>query len=97
MAEYVIWLEHQYCRAKDTWDADEREAWYKRRMEWFVELMQLMEVSIKALIEKVDDKIRTTSWEDRDSPDKELIVSHFRTSVQGLREAGKRCYSLIYI
>lgn len=83
MAEYVVWMEQQYFRSKDTWDVDQREAWYKRRIKWFVELMQIMEVTIMTLTERVDDKIGRTSWEDRDSPDKELIIGHFTASVQG--------------
>ncbi len=83
MAEYVVWMEHQYFRSKNTWDADQREAWHKRRIGWFVELTQIMEVAIMTLTEKVDYVIRTTSWEDGDSPDKELIIGHFTASVQG--------------
>lgn len=83
MAEYIVWMEHQYFRSKDTWDVDQREAWYKRRIKWFVELMQIMEVAIMALTEKVYYIISSTSWQDRDSPDKELIVGHFTASVHG--------------
>ncbi|KAL4866007.1 hypothetical protein BDV12DRAFT_210727 [Aspergillus spectabilis] len=61
MAGYVIWLEHQYFRSKETWDtACEREAWYKRRMRWFVELMQAMEVATKTLAREVNYKTKTT-------------------------------------
>ncbi|KAL4736627.1 hypothetical protein BDV11DRAFT_10110 [Aspergillus similis] len=89
MAEYVIWLENQYFRSKDTWNATcEREAWYKRRMSWFVELMQVMEVAPEKLTQEINDKIDTISWE-KDSPDMERIVSHFMASMQESREAGK--------
>ncbi|KAL4982444.1 hypothetical protein BDW68DRAFT_195352 [Aspergillus falconensis] len=84
MAEYVIWLEHQYFRSKDTWSAAcEREAWYKRRMGWFVELMQVMEVAPKTLTRMVNYIIKTTTWEDREKTDEERIVSHFMASMQG--------------
>jgi hypothetical protein len=87
MAEYVIWLEHQYIRSKDTWDtACEGEAWYKRRMSWFVELMQVMEVAPKTLIKTINNKIETIPCES-DGLDKEGLVSHFMASIQETREA----------
>ncbi|KAL4976301.1 hypothetical protein BDW66DRAFT_159847 [Aspergillus desertorum] len=87
MVEYVIWLEHQYSRFKDTWDAAcEREAWYKRRTSWFVELMQVMEIAPRALIQVINYEVKTIPWE-KESPDRERIVSHFTASMRESREA----------
>ncbi|KAL2867489.1 ankyrin repeat domain-containing protein [Aspergillus lucknowensis] len=89
MAEYVIWLEHEYFRSEDTWEATcEREAWYKRRMSWFVELMQVMEVTPETLTQVIVHKIKTISWK-KERPDKEHVVNHFMTSLQASRGGGK--------
>ncbi|KAL4760385.1 ankyrin repeat domain-containing protein [Aspergillus foveolatus] len=87
MAEYVIWLEHQYIRSKDTWDAAcEGEVWYKRRISWFVELMQVMEVASQTLIKNINNKIERIPCKS-DGPDKESLISHFMASLQESREA----------
>ncbi|KAL4819759.1 hypothetical protein BDW67DRAFT_193343 [Aspergillus spinulosporus] len=98
MAEYVIWLEHQYFRSKDTWDAAcEREAWYTRRMSWFVELMQIMEIAPRELIQGINYKIRTIPWEE-ERPEEERIVSHLMTSMRESRQAGEEISeSLIWL
>ncbi|KAL4941954.1 hypothetical protein BDV06DRAFT_222651 [Aspergillus oleicola] len=77
MAEYVLWLEHQYTRYEGSGvTAAERESWYKKRIAWFKELMQAMEVDIETLTKDVKYKIETTSWEHKDEPDGERIVIH---------------------
>ncbi|KAL4965008.1 ankyrin repeat domain-containing protein [Aspergillus stella-maris] len=83
MAEYIIWLEHQYTRPDQRGlSASEKEAWYERRMTWFVELMQVMEVDTETLSTEIKTKIEMKSWNDKDRPDSDRIVGHFTASVQ---------------
>ncbi|KAL3468596.1 hypothetical protein BJX64DRAFT_295762 [Aspergillus heterothallicus] len=83
LTEYIIWLEHQYSRSEASVETEcQRQAWYERRLAWFMELMDVMEVSAEVLAEEVKNKIRMGSWEEPNVPDEKCIVDHFMASIR---------------
>ncbi|KAJ0416246.1 hypothetical protein BJY00DRAFT_317017 [Aspergillus carlsbadensis] len=88
MAEYIIWLEHQYNRSEASGEAEtQRRAWYERRLAWFTELMEVMEVDAQTLAKELEYYIQRGSWEEPNIPDRKRIVRHFLTSVKSQKSA----------
>ncbi|KAL4798546.1 hypothetical protein BDV19DRAFT_396470 [Aspergillus venezuelensis] len=88
MADYIIWLEHQYVRFESSGNiAVEKEPWYKRRITWFVELMQIMEVDIETLSTDMQWKVKKTRWRKLEVPDADRIIRHFTASMRALLNA----------
>jgi lipopolysaccharide biosynthesis regulator YciM len=50
MAEYAFWLQHETSRANKPLVRDFHKAgWFERRISWFLELMDVMEVTMEML------------------------------------------------
>ncbi|KAL5357439.1 hypothetical protein BJX96DRAFT_163083 [Aspergillus floccosus] len=85
MAEYIVWLEHQYSRLIDSGDSRcHRDAWYNKRLTWVFEFMQIMQIDAETMVDEVNNTIKFGSWEEPGNPDKDSIVEHFLASVKRL-------------
>jgi hypothetical protein len=53
MAEYAFWLQHEYFRSRTSSTDLAKEGWYERRMSWFRELMDVMQVRDSEIIKRM--------------------------------------------
>ncbi|KAL3493198.1 hypothetical protein BJX62DRAFT_201153 [Aspergillus germanicus] len=91
MAEYIIWLEHQYNRSEASGETESRRrAWYERRLAWFTELMDVMEVDAATLAREVELYIQRESCEEPSILKKESIFDHFLVSLKSRNEKRAR-------
>ncbi|KAJ5809520.1 uncharacterized protein N7503_001738 [Penicillium pulvis] len=76
MAEYAFWLQHEYFRSKTRMESITKEGWYERRMSWFRELKDIMQVRDSEI---VNEMFRIDITESRsEKVDQKAIIEHFR-------------------
>ncbi|KAJ5663317.1 hypothetical protein N7507_004048 [Penicillium longicatenatum] len=80
MAEYAFWLQHEYTRSKTRLSGITKEGWYERRMSWFRELMDVMQVRASEIVNEMHriDIIETRS----EKVDQKVIIEHFLISMK---------------
>lgn len=84
IAEYLIWMEHEYVRRKTKIGGSERKAWYVKRLLWVVELMQVMELSADEVVSGMQKQL--DYWEDLlpDDFDSQRVINHFLGSMRAI-------------
>ncbi|PGH17531.1 hypothetical protein AJ79_01131 [Helicocarpus griseus UAMH5409] len=83
IAEYVFWLEHEYCRVQqrqspENTQREEKEGWYERRVSWILEIMAAVKVETDAIVQ--DLKKMTIEESRTEKVDQDAIINHFLTS-----------------
>jgi hypothetical protein len=84
MGEYAFWLEHEYCRTKSSPpNSHPRDQWYYKRISWFVNLMEVMEVTTNDIVQRMTEiRIEETMSIKPEKVDKGGIIDHFKTSAE---------------
>ncbi|KAJ5657634.1 uncharacterized protein N7484_001283 [Penicillium longicatenatum] len=80
MAEYAFWLQHEHTRSRTRLSGITQEGWYERRMSWFRELMDVMQVRASEIVNEMYriDIIETRS----EKVDQKVIIEHFLASMK---------------
>jgi len=53
---YALWLQHEVSRAStSSFYHLHKQGWYERRMEWLIELMDVMEISEEGIAKEIAD------------------------------------------
>lgn len=82
MSEYAFWLQHEYLRTSDHANNTlVKEGWYKRRTEWFAELICVMGIS-KQKMKQAMEKIHVAEEVGFENIDVKAIVDQFLTSMR---------------
>lgn len=84
IADYLIWMEHEYVRRKVKVTSHERKAWYVKRLLWIVELMQVMNLDANEIA--CEMKGQLGYWEDElpQDLDGQRVINHFLGSVKAI-------------
>lgn len=81
MGNYAIWLEHEYSRSTTSpFGKFQREGWYERRISWFVELMDVMQVPADEIAQKMS--VTTITETRSEKVDRTGAIDHFLASVR---------------
>ncbi|KAJ5464122.1 hypothetical protein N7475_007257 [Penicillium sp. IBT 31633x] len=81
MAEYAFWLQHEHSRTS----APIKDGWYERRLSWFSELVNIMQVSVQEIVKMVKE-MRVTERKSEEI-DRNGISDQFSASVR--RDLGR--------
>ncbi|KAJ5690387.1 hypothetical protein N7462_004779 [Penicillium macrosclerotiorum] len=84
MAEYAFWLQHNLTRSRNNISSMYfKEGWYERRLSWFIDLMNVMQIPKDAIIKKMQ---RIDITESRaEMVDQISIVENFSMSLNSLK------------
>jgi hypothetical protein len=75
MAHYAFWLQHEYSRGRTRLRNIANESWRERRMSWFRELMDVMQVRASEIIKDMREITITESRSEL--VDRKVIIEQF--------------------
>jgi hypothetical protein len=82
MAEYAFWLQHEYFRSRNRPTNLAKDGWYERRMSWFRELMDIMQVRDSEIVKglrKIDVTESRSEQVDQEAISAQFLA-HFKSS-----------------
>ncbi|BCS21477.1 ankyrin repeat domain-containing protein [Aspergillus puulaauensis] len=84
IAEYLIWMEHEYVRRKAKVTSHERKAWYVKRLLWIVELMQVTDLDADEIVSAMQEQL--DRWKDElpENLDGQRVINHFLGSMKAI-------------